>query len=63
MHAAPIYIAETSPRQIRGILVSMKEFFIILGLLVSPDRLIDIRLVQSQDNHGACFHAVGLYNK
>ncbi|XP_074583339.1 D-xylose-proton symporter-like 2 [Curcuma longa] len=34
MHAAPIYIAETSPRQIRGILVSMKEFFIILGLLL-----------------------------
>ncbi|WOL05579.1 D-xylose-proton symporter-like 2 isoform X2 [Canna indica] len=34
MHAAPIYIAETCPREIRGILVSLKEFFLILGLLV-----------------------------
>lgn len=35
MHAAPMYIAETSPSQIRGQLISLKEFFIVLGMLVS----------------------------
>ncbi|GLJ39000.1 hypothetical protein SUGI_0794970 [Cryptomeria japonica] len=34
MHAAPLYIAETSPPQIRGRLVSLKEFFIVLGMLL-----------------------------
>ncbi|KAH9316493.1 hypothetical protein KI387_025120, partial [Taxus chinensis] len=34
MHAAPLYIAETSPSQIRGRLVSLKEFFIVLGMLL-----------------------------
>eukprot|EP01018_Ginkgo_biloba_P028636 Gb_26716 [translate_table: standard] len=34
MHAAPLYIAETSPAQIRGRLVSLKEFFIVLGMLL-----------------------------
>ncbi|CAM8988714.1 unnamed protein product [Rhodiola kirilowii] len=33
MHAAPMYIAETAPCQIRGRLVSLKEFFIVLGMV------------------------------
>lgn len=35
MHAAPLYIAETGPTQIRGRLISLKEFFIVFGMLVS----------------------------
>ncbi|CAI9767780.1 unnamed protein product [Fraxinus pennsylvanica] len=35
MHAAPMYIAETAPSQIRGQLISLKEVFIVLGMLVS----------------------------
>lgn len=35
MHAAPMYIAETAPCQIRGRLISLKELFIVLGMLVS----------------------------
>lgn len=34
MHAAPLYIAETSPPQIRGRLISLKEVFIVLGMLL-----------------------------
>lgn len=34
MHAAPMYIAETSPSKIRGQLISLKEFFIVLGMVV-----------------------------
>lgn len=34
MHAAPMYIAETAPTQIRGQLISLKEFFIVLGMLL-----------------------------
>lgn len=34
MHAAPMYIAETAPSQIRGLLISLKEVFIVLGMLV-----------------------------
>ncbi|KAL5724678.1 Vacuolar glucose transporter 1 [Ranunculus cassubicifolius] len=34
MHAAPMYIAETAPTQIRGRLISLKEFFIVLGMLL-----------------------------
>ncbi|KAK6118484.1 hypothetical protein DH2020_047751 [Rehmannia glutinosa] len=34
MHAAPMYIAETAPSQIRGQLISLKEFFIVLGMLL-----------------------------
>ncbi|KAH7429178.1 hypothetical protein KP509_09G033900 [Ceratopteris richardii] len=34
MHGAPLYIAETSPPQIRGTLVSLKEAFIVLGILL-----------------------------
>ncbi|KAK9120468.1 hypothetical protein Syun_018085 [Stephania yunnanensis] len=34
MHAAPLYIAETSASQIRGRLISLKEFFIVLGMLL-----------------------------
>jgi len=34
MHGAPLYIAETGPSQIRGTLVSLKELFIVLGILV-----------------------------
>ncbi|XP_024021020.1 D-xylose-proton symporter-like 2 [Morus notabilis] len=33
MHAAPMYIAETAPYQIRGQLISLKEFFIVLGMV------------------------------
>lgn len=35
MHAAPMYIAETAPTPIRGQLVSLKEFFIVIGIVVS----------------------------
>lgn len=42
MHGAPLYIAETCPSQIRGTLVSLKELFIVLGILVSYDHLIFI---------------------
>ncbi|XP_031502190.1 D-xylose-proton symporter-like 2 [Nymphaea colorata] len=34
MHAAPMYIAETAPMQIRGLLISLKECFIVLGMLL-----------------------------
>ncbi|XP_059667391.1 D-xylose-proton symporter-like 2 [Cornus florida] len=34
MHAAPMYIAETAPSQIRGRLISLKEFFIVFGMVV-----------------------------
>ncbi|GFQ02192.1 d-xylose-proton symporter-like 2 [Phtheirospermum japonicum] len=34
MHAAPMYIAETAPSQIRGLLISLKEFFIVLGMVI-----------------------------
>ncbi|KAM7278152.1 hypothetical protein ACFE04_005286 [Oxalis oulophora] len=33
MHAAPMYIAETAPTEIRGRLISLKEFFIVLGMV------------------------------
>ena len=33
MHAAPVYISEISPPSIRGVLVSLKEGFIVLGIL------------------------------
>ncbi|XVF23805.1 hypothetical protein REPUB_Repub13aG0070600 [Reevesia pubescens] len=33
MHSTPMYIAETSPSQIRGLLISLKEFFIVLGMV------------------------------
>lgn len=33
MHSAPMYIAETAPTQIRGLLISLKEFFIVLGMV------------------------------
>ncbi|KAM7272917.1 hypothetical protein ACFE04_027581 [Oxalis oulophora] len=35
MHAALMYIAETAPSQIRGRLISLKEFFMILGVVVA----------------------------
>ncbi|KAK3042773.1 hypothetical protein RJ639_001046 [Escallonia herrerae] len=34
MHAAPMYIAETAPSPIRGLLISLKEFFIVFGMVV-----------------------------
>ncbi|XP_078438354.1 D-xylose-proton symporter-like 2 [Wolffia australiana] len=34
MHAAPMYIAETSPSQIRGRLISLKELLIVFGMLL-----------------------------
>ncbi|KAL4302565.1 hypothetical protein GQ457_10G014930 [Hibiscus cannabinus] len=33
MHSAPMYIAETAPSQIRGVLISLKECFIVLGMV------------------------------
>ncbi|KAI3424105.1 hypothetical protein D9Q98_009466 [Chlorella vulgaris] len=33
MHAAPAYIAETSPAKVRGLLISLKEAFIVGGIL------------------------------
>lgn len=33
MHAAPAYIAETSPSRVRGFLISLKEAFIVGGIL------------------------------
>ena len=34
MHAAPLYIAETSPSRVRGLLVSLKEVAIVAGILL-----------------------------
>lgn len=34
MHAAPMYIAETAASQIRGRLISLKEFFIVIGMVI-----------------------------
>ncbi|KAH7687248.1 Sugar/inositol transporter protein [Dioscorea alata] len=34
MHGAPMYIAETAPSKIRGRLISMKELFIVVGMLL-----------------------------
>ncbi|XP_002992213.2 D-xylose-proton symporter-like 2 [Selaginella moellendorffii] len=34
MHGAPMYISETSPSKVRGTLVSLKEAFIVLGILL-----------------------------
>ncbi|KAL3683388.1 hypothetical protein R1sor_001410 [Riccia sorocarpa] len=34
MHAAPCYISETSPSDIRGTLISLKEALIVLGILL-----------------------------
>ncbi|CAN6922543.1 hypothetical protein Bca4012_091633 [Brassica carinata] len=33
MHAAPMYIAETSPSQIRGRMISLKEFSTVIGMV------------------------------
>ncbi|XP_031131900.1 uncharacterized protein LOC116033285 [Ipomoea triloba] len=43
----PMYIAETSPSQIRGLLISLKEFLIVFGMLV-------IRLYSWQPYGGSC---------
>lgn len=45
MHAAPMYIAETAPAQIRGTLISLKEFFIVIGMLfgyISGSIFVDV---------------------
>lgn len=34
MHAAPAYIAETAPSRLRGFLISLKEAFIVGGILL-----------------------------
>ena len=34
MHVAPLYIAETSPNDLRGKLVSLKEAAIVLGIVL-----------------------------
>lgn len=44
MHAAPMYIAETAPSQIRGTLISLKEFFIVIGMLVSAATVVTVHL-------------------
>jgi len=33
MHAAPLYIAETASADVRGLYISMKEVFIVVGML------------------------------
>jgi len=33
MHGAPAYLGEMSPAAIRGLLVSLKEAFIVIGML------------------------------
>uniref|UniRef100_A0A0D3B9I1 Major facilitator superfamily (MFS) profile domain-containing protein n=1 Tax=Brassica oleracea var. oleracea TaxID=109376 RepID=A0A0D3B9I1_BRAOL len=35
MHAAPMYIAETAPSQIRGRMISLKEFSTVFGMVVA----------------------------
>lgn len=45
MHGAPLYIAETCPSQIRGTLISLKELFIVFGILVSQQELTAINLL------------------
>ncbi|KNA18495.1 hypothetical protein SOVF_070190 [Spinacia oleracea] len=34
MHAAPMYISETAPSNLRGRVISLKEFFIIIGMVM-----------------------------
>jgi len=34
MHGAPAYIAETAPQEVRGLLISLKEALIVLGILL-----------------------------
>ncbi len=34
MHAAPAYVAETAPSNVRGLLISLKEGFIVFGILL-----------------------------
>ena len=34
MHGAPLYIAETAPTKVRGLLISLKECFIVGGILL-----------------------------
>ena len=34
MYGAPAYIGEMAPFQIRGVLVSLKEAFIVLGIVI-----------------------------
>ncbi|KAL7595623.1 D-xylose-proton symporter-like 2 [Lactuca sativa] len=46
MHAAPMYIAETAVSQIRGRLISLKEFFIVTGMVlgyVVGSLLVDVK--------------------
>ncbi|KAJ0792142.1 putative major facilitator, sugar transporter, major facilitator superfamily [Helianthus annuus] len=45
MHGAPLYIAETCPSQIRGTLVSLKELFIVLGILVIISILSNLQVL------------------
>lgn len=33
VHAAPVYISEISPAHVRGLLVALKEAFIVFGIL------------------------------
>ena len=40
MNGAPLYIAETCPSQIRGTLISIKELFIVLGILVIFQKIL-----------------------
>ena len=34
MHAAPMYLSETAPSSVRGLLISLKEGFIVGGILL-----------------------------
>ena len=62
MHGGPTYIAEMSPSHIRGLLVSLKEAVIVLGILVgyaigyAADRRISLRTTKVATTTTPCRH-------
>ena len=69
MHGAPAYIAEMSPNTLRGILISLKEVFIVVGILLG----YGIGYAFSNSSHGwqwmyalssivAIFMGLGMYS-
>ena len=48
MHAAPMYIAETAPSQIRGRMISLKEFSTVFGMVVSSHISANFRKIISK---------------
>lgn len=68
MHAAPMYIAETCPVEIRGTLISMKECFIVLGMLLgyligylTVDTMRGWRIMYGLGGPIAVIMAIGIY--